>query len=392
MLFQTLDNKKECYTIYCDKEFYYYPNKLDLTHTWAYTPHFEDKEIEYAHIWCEGKSLNEVCPEHLKEDWARINKRAKAFLTSLEEARINLNDICFYDVAPKKFLIEYYNLKNQITDWVFDHYKKPYNYDFLRDLTAFLFKLGKQKLNLKTENLDFIDTKVRKNFNKVKNTCDYIKYNPWGTATGRLTTIQDSFPILTLNKELRSILTPNNDLFVELDYNSAELRTFFGLLGQAQPKEDIHSWINTNIFNNKFTREESKKKVFAWLYNPKAKSVKLNNYLDRDLLMSKNYLDGYAKTPYNRTIKVDEERALNYLIQSTASDLFLTSALKVDKLLENKKSFISFSIHDSLILDLDKGDQPILNEILQIFSSTKFGDFKVNLSIGKNFGNMKKIL
>ena len=48
MLFQALDNKKECYAIYCNDTLYHYPNNLDLTHTWSYTPHFDDKDVEYA--------------------------------------------------------------------------------------------------------------------------------------------------------------------------------------------------------------------------------------------------------------------------------------------------------------------------------------------------------
>ena len=212
------------------------------------------------------------------------------------------------------------------------------------------------------------------------------------TATGRLTTTQNSFPILTLNKELRHVLTPCNDLFMELDYNSAELRTFFGLSGQDQPAEDIHAWINSSVFNDKYTREECKKKVFAWLYNPKAKNAKLNKYLDRDSLLNKFYIDGHVETPYQRKLSVCHEKALNYLIQSTASDLFLTSVLKVSEILKNRKSFISFCIHDSLIIDFHKSDRPLADEILKIFSTTKFGDFKINLNIGNNFGNMKKIL
>jgi len=392
LLFQTLDNKKECYAIYCDKDFYYYPNKLDLTHTWSYTPHFENKKIEYANIWCTGANLDSACPEHLKEDWSRINKKARAYLTSFDEARINLDDICFYDAVPRKFLVEYCDYKNQITDWVFHHYKKPKNYDFLNELVIFLHKLGRQEMNLQTTNLDFINPKVRKSFDKIKNSSNRIIYDPWVTATGRLTTTQNSFPILTLNKELRHVLAPCNNLFMELDYNSAELRTFFGLSGQDQPAEDIHAWINSTIFNNKYTREECKKKVFAWLYNPKAKNAKLNKYLDRDSLLNKLYIDGHVETPYQRRLNVCHSKALNYLIQSTTSDLFLTSVLKVDKMLKNRKSFISFCIHDSLVIDFHKSDRSLVNEILKIFSATKFGDFKINLSIGNNFGNMKKVL
>ena len=391
MLFQALDNKKECHAIFCDGDIYRYPNDLDLTHTWSYSPHITDNNIECAQIWCLGTSLDDICPEHLKTSWHTLSQKARAFITSFHEAKINLDDICFYDSVPKKFLLEYFSVKNKITDWVFNHHKKPKNYQFLYELTVLLDKIKKQKLNLRTENLDFIELSNRAIFNKIKHANNYIEYTPWVTATGRLTTTKNSFPILTLNKELRSIIVPRNDLFIELDYNSAELRTLFGLLGTPQPYGDIHSWVGKNIFNDKYTREQTKKRVFAWLYNPRAKNSKLSKHFNRDLALKKYYFNNTVTTPFDRTLKVQEDKALNYLIQSTASDLFLASMLETEKLLKNRKSFTSFCIHDSLVIDFAREDQPIINDLVKKFSNTKFGNFKTNLSIGKNFGAMKKI-
>ena len=390
MIFQTLDSKKECYAIFCEDNFYHYPNGLELTHTWAYSPHVEG-DIEYAQIWCAGKNFSDVCPEYLKDRWNKVNKRLQAFSRAFKNAKINPDDVCIYSLIPNKFLLEASSMKNEITNWVFEHYKKPDNYRLMSDLAALLHKIRNQKINLRTENLDFINPKVRKNFNKIKNANNKIDYNPWSTVTGRLTTNQNSFPILTLNRELRSVLTPTNDLFVELDYNSAELRTFLGLLGEKQPEKDLHSWISEEIFLNKYSRDQTKKKVFAWLYNPQAKNKKLNEKFDRAQLLKKYYANGVVSTPYGRCIEVDGQKALNYMIQSTASDLFLTSMLKIDKMLKNRKSFVAFSIHDSLILDISREDQPLIDEIVKEFSKTKFGVFKTNLSIGRNFGEMRDI-
>ena len=393
MIFQVLDNKKECYAVYHGETLYHYPPKdLKLTHTWNFTPHFSDNKIEYAQFWCEGKSLSNVCPEHLKAKWADLTKKARAFSTSFRNAKINLNDVCFYDLVPRNFLVDYCKMKTEITNWVFEHHKKPANSDFLIELAGLLHDIKGQQLNMRAENLDFIDEKVRKSFGKVKNANNYIEYNLWGTATGRLTTTANSFPILTLNRELRRILVPNNDLYMELDFNSAELRTLFALLGEKQPKEDIHSWINENIFGGSSDRDKTKKRVFSWLYNPKAKNKKLNEYLRRDDLLNKYYHDGLIHTPFKRKIEVGEEKALNYLVQSTASDIFLRAVLKIHDLLKTRKTNIAFCIHDSVVIDLAKEDKPLLQEILDVFSKTCYGDFKVNLSLGKDFGTMRKVL
>ncbi len=391
MLFQVLDNKKECYAVYCEEEIHRYFNGLDLTHTWAYTPHFPDKEIEYAQIWAKGRDLSSACPQHLKDEYEQVSAKARAFLTSFKHGKVSLDDVCFYDLVPRKFLLEFCKIKNKITNFIFEHEKKPKNYSFLAEMSALLEKISKQDLNLQMSNLDFLNPDARKGFAKIKNVEKRIKYNLWGTATGRLSTLPDSFPILTLNKDLRGVLHPQNDLFVELDYNSAEIRTLLALNGANQPKTDIHDWIRVNVFDSKISRDETKKKTFAWLYNPKATNKRLSSFIDKDALLKKHYVDGEVHTPFGRTIEVGEEKALNYLIQSTTSDMFLRSVLKLDKLLSDRKTQIAFLVHDSVVLDVHKEDQEILKEVFKVFSDTSLGGFKANLSIGKNFGNLKRI-
>ena len=329
MFFQILDSKKECHGYYVDGKIQKSFNQKNLTHTWAPSSHFFDSYVEYASVWCLGKPLGDVCPADLKEQWASLNKRAKAYIKSIKESQIDMSQVCFYDLVPKAFLIEYYSLKNEISKFVFKNYKKPKNYDFLHDLNIMIKKIESETLNINMNNLNLSDLKVRRSISKIKNSTDIISYNPWSTVTGRLTTNKDSFPILTLNKELRPALVPNNDIFVELDYNSAELRVLLGLLGQDQPEEDIHTWIASSVFADKFTRDQVKKKVFAWLYNPKAKNKKLNHYFDREKINELFYKNGTVQTPYSRTLAAPQDKSVNYLIQSTTSDLFLTSAIKI---------------------------------------------------------------
>ncbi|MFM7851417.1 MAG: hypothetical protein ACKO96_05720, partial [Flammeovirgaceae bacterium] len=95
---------------------------------------------------------------------------------------------------------------------------------------------------------------------KYDNVSPYIKYDIFGTKTGRLSTIPRSFPVHQLDKEFRNVLKPTNDWFLELDFNGAELRTFLALAGKPQPKVDIHDWNVENIFNGSIDREEGKKK------------------------------------------------------------------------------------------------------------------------------------
>ena len=62
--------------------------------------------------------------------------------------------------------------------------------------------------------------------------------------------------------------------------------------------------------------------------------------------------------------------------------------IAIDKILKDRKTFISFSIHDSLVLDFSSEDSDILAKIVHEFSDTDLGKFKVNVKYGKNFKNM----
>ncbi len=366
-------------------------DESNLTHTWAPNENI-NIESDCAHIWCGGKTLDQVCPPGLIDHWTKLNKDAKSHLNSIKHAKISLDDVCFYDLVPESFLIDFYGLKNKICEHVFQSHDRPKNHKFLHDLILFCKALEKRNLNLNFANLNLADSNVKKGFSKIKKYSPTIRYDAWGTATGRLTTKKDSFPILTLNKELRPAIVPSNDLFVEFDFNAAELRVLFGLLGQEQPCDDIHTWINKNIFESKYDRETSKKKVFSWLYNPKAKNKKLNGYLDRNRIYEQYYVGNKVETPYGRSLEVEEQKAVNFLIQSTSSDMFMTSALVVNEILKGKKSYIAFCIHDSLVIDFSAEDRKHLLHLKESFSKTKFGQLRTNLRIGKNFGTMREIV
>ena len=390
MIFQLLDTKHECYKIFCADELHDDYSDEVLTHTWAPSPSLADKEVEYAQIWSGGKTLADLCPEKSKHRFENLNERARVFLKTFFNARINLDDVCFYDCVPEKFLLDYFSLKNEIAADVFENYKKPLNHDFMRDLIFFVDRISNQTLNIDTSDLDMSDEKT--GAQKISLDKNKVVYNPWGTVTGRLTTQKNSFPILTLNKNLRKCLKPQNDVFLELDYNASELRVLLGLLDQAQPEEDLHSWLAKEVFDDKYTREEVKKKVFAWLYNPASKNKRLNAFFDRQAVLQK-YYDGHkVVTPYDRTVDVDEEKALNYLIQSSSSDMMLTAAMKLDKILSNKKSFVAFCIHDSIVLDIAAEDKELVENMREEFSKTRFGNFRTNMSLGLNFGDMKRIV
>jgi DNA polymerase I-like protein with 3'-5' exonuclease and polymerase domains len=292
---------------------------------------------------------------------------------------------------PPHVLIKYGEIKNKICNYVFQTCSKPANYDYVVGVARVLTEIKNTKLNidmtpLKKRRHEF---KVRQFIRKMKRTSPYIIYDMRGTKTGRLAARE--FPILTMDKSYRKIIKPNNKWFLELDYNAAELRVLLSLSEREQPKEDIHDWNLKNIYGNTGSRESAKKRIFAWLYNPSSKDVATSNVYNRTDVL-KRYWDGtHVKTHFGRIIEADKHHALNYIVQSTAADLFLRQMIKVGDFLRDKKSKIAFCLHDSLVIDLHEEDEHFINEIKGIFANTELGTFKVNSHGGRNFGEMKRI-
>ena len=393
MFFQVLDVKSDCVGYYANNIIYPGQSLPLEGSTWDYSPHLHGKAHEIARIYSQGATITDVCPEDMKEHWVEIKKTLKSCLKAFRTSRLSLDENCFYDVLPEYFLYQYLEAKNKITQHVLDTIPRPVNYNFMYNLVEMLSDIHSRELSVNIKPIQHLLSSVRgQNFHRtlqtVKHVCDY---NPWGTVTGRLATAPNSFPILTMNKEFRGCIEPKNDWLIELDFNAAELRTLLALAGADQPKNDIHDWNVKSVFDSKLTREEAKVKTFAWLYSSK-ENKQLESLYNKDLVRNK-YWDGFKiETDYGRIIEnVDEHHALNYIVQSTTIDMVHEQAYKVYELLKGRKSHIAFLIHDAVYIDLADEDRKELLNLLDTFRETRYDIFKVNVSAGRNLGDMKEL-
>jgi hypothetical protein len=399
MLFHIIDNKKECNSIFVNDHIDKQPDYSMLSKTWSFDSSLLDHNIDFASLYVGGKNIDQCCPEHLKEEWDDIKKKHFSYLRSFQKAKVISSDYCFYDLVPESFVLDYNKVKSKITDYVFKNFRKPENYDFLVGLSDLVNDISKRPLNVDANKMNdkLHQYKARKFREKLSRTSPFVNYNVFGTVTGRLTTKKDSFPILTMDKAYRDILSPNNDFFLELDFNAAELRCLLALNGQPQPDGDIHEWhrekIN-NIYSENLTREEIKVKMFSWLYGGESATLgmpEIENFYNKVGTVEK-YWDGqYVNNPFGRKIECDRFRALNFIIQSTTSDIFLRKAIKIKNALKGKKSYIMGLIHDSMVIDFSGEDREILKSLIDEFSNTEFGKFKVNVKAGKSYGSLKEL-
>jgi hypothetical protein len=381
MLVEPLDNKGDCVGFYSNGQIVKeVPEKIE---SWSYHPAF-GLCGEYAYLYCQD-DINKFIPDDYKSDWKMLNNKMKAFFKSFDSAKINLDDNCIFDMIPDHFLINYYEVKSQIVKSILGTTDKPKDYDYLVALCEVLWDIKCRKLNIDLSSLT--DKKV---FQKYTDVSHYINYNIFGTKTGRLSTHKHSFPIMQMDKNHRSIIQPTNDWFIELDYNGAELRTFLALAGKEQPKDDIHDWNNNRIYGGTKTRDEAKVSFLAWLYGD-TKNEKAEVIYNKEKVLNKYWNGEMVTTFYGMEIPADNHHALSYLIQSTFGQLALRQMIKVFDFLKGRKSFIAFTIHDNIVIDLAEEDKKDLKKIINVFSNTDLGMFKVNVKAGNNYGEMRKI-
>lgn len=392
MFFQLLDTKVDCAGTYIDGQFIWDKIPDGISKTWSYSDHLFNKDIDYAQLLVSGKKISEVCPDHLLERWQKSEDLLKSHFKAAHTSGIKVTDVCFYDLVPRKHLQYYFDTKNEITKWVFENHERPEHYTLLKNVQAAIKELRRHPVKFNSFACycySSDDPKAKYLYEQFGEKTPHIDYDLFGTVTGRLTTKSGSFPILNLKKELKHLVTPTNDVFLELDFNAAEIRTMLALQGHEQPQEDIHEWNIKNVFNKEISRDEAKTKIFAWLYNQESKAIK-SSYYNREDLLEKYYDGEKIRTPFGRTIAAPVRKALNYLLQSTSSDNTLERFAKISNFLRATKSHVAAVVHDSVVIDLHRDDRRMIPQLQEMFSQTRLGHFKTNVSIGKNLGNMRE--
>ena len=370
MYFQIIDNSRKCTKVYARGDFFDYRSRPELNRTWRHTDHLANREdVDYAYLYSGDGQLDSACPIFVSDSWGNSSGKVSAIMKSVITANCNVEDHCIYDYIPSNLLAKFLKDKENIIQYVFENSNRPGHYDILR------------KAHILTEEMNAKNNLYKGELNKTN-------YDIFGTRTGRLSNKKSGIPILTMKKEDRCNLEPSNDLFVEFDFNAAELRTLLALSGNEQPDIDIHEWACTQA---NISREEMKKRTFAWLYNPEARDSLLERFYDRDLVKNKYRTETGVRTPFFRDIQIDERRALNYIVQSTSSDVCIEQAYKLRELFKDCKTRVCYILHDSVVLDYDRADVGKFLEAKNIFSNTRFGKYVVNSSIGKNFGEMREV-
>jgi hypothetical protein len=390
LYFSVLDNKTDCFGYYQDGKLYYDKSPEEMKVTWKHSETLSTGFYDYISVLARTDNLKEACPLELKEDFDKADDKMRAYHKSFKTCQIDLDENCFFDLVPQQFLYDYFSIKQEIMKHVYENTQKTDNYDFDCRLHEMLSGISRQPI--------FLDDAYLKRYYYIQKLRDILKdnknrviYKQFGTVTGRLSVTSHSFPIMTLDKEYRKAVLPTNDWIVELDYNAAELRVFLGLSGHEQPQGDLHQWNSTFL---KMDRQQAKRSVIAYMYGSKNFDVGELEALYNVKDVKKKHFSPEKEEIVNlfgRRIKSDEFHAVNYTIQSTASEIALRNTLKIYHLLKDRKSSVKFCLHDSVVIDFSDEDRDLLREIRDTFSETLLGVFPCTVKAGKSFGDMREL-
>ncbi len=374
MILQTLDIRNNCKGIFHNGKFVLEEVENIINNysvAWKHSPMLNDENFCYLYLSVKDEDLSIFSQD--PDLFETYKNKMQAHKKAAVSAKVSLDEECFFDLLPEHQLTKWFMIRQQALENVHKTSRKSSDYDILHKAHVLTTNIAQQDITF--------GSKVGR-----------VIYNIFGSATGRLTTQKGSVPVLTLKKEQRELLKPQNDAFVELDLNAAEVRMLMALSGREQPQGDIHEWVVKNVFDGEIERSEAKVELFAWLYNPSNSKSRFDKIFSRQIF--RDFFapeDQVLTTPFGRRLVVEERKAQNYLLQSTTSDQVLENAYKIQKMLKGKKSTIAFTLHDSIILDMAQEDAIMLREIKEQFEKTRWGNFISTCKIGKTFANLKEL-
>jgi len=393
LYFSVLDNKDDCFGFYQDGELFYDKPPQDMLVTWKHSESLCTGVYDYCSVLARTTTIADACPPEYRTDWERVDSKLRSFYKSFITSRIDLDEHCFFDMVPQQFLLDYFSVRESIMRYIYENTERTENFNFDCRLHEMLSELSRVEIKLDYNflNKNRHKLKVRTLMEKLKKVVPFVRYRQFGTTTGRLTVTPTSFPIMTLDRDVRSSVIPDNDWILELDYNAAELRVFLGLSGQVQPEGDLHKWNSTFL---KTDRQHAKRSVIAYMYGGKSLGVGELEELYNVSVVKETHFNPEKeeiKNLFGRRIKSDDFHAVNYTIQSTSAEMVFRNMVEIHKLLKDRKSSVKFCLHDSIVLDFSDEDRDLLKDIRDIFSTTPFGILPTKISGGKNFGKMKEM-
>lgn len=270
----------------------------------------------------------------------------------------------------------------------------------------------------------------------------------FGTRTGRLAIQKPAMQTIPVEKRLRCdfsslrklFIAPEGSVIAEVDYKTLEMRVAWHLsedpvLGDSLMQKDFHTATASKIFGIPMTevtkeqRHASKFVSFGIIYGRQAFSLakgELNcsireaqDFIDRFFKLygrfhqwwldtqRKAFEDQYLVTPTGRkrrwplitpkNAKEVRNQAVNFPVQSFASDINLMAGLRLDPVVRERNwGAPLIAVHDSILFELKKATlSEALPYICKVMTTPEFktyATFEVDVEVGPSWGEVAELL
>lgn len=282
----------------------------------------------------------------------------------------------------------YQNLISSFSEAISGHFKTldtDYYTKVFKKTNDFLQGLYPAKINRKTL-LKYIRSEENKTSISNLETfvsddlgfCAPVIWNRYASRTGRLV-VKSGPRILLLKKDYKDMFESRFEggKIMQFDYVSFEARLALSMAGKECAAEDVYQFINEEIFDSNFKRNDVKEIVLATLYGMSIDNLSSKLYMEHDKVKQcvekiKRYFcfdqtynklledikkTGSIKSFFGRKINIENHNpgaVYNSYIQSTGVDAALLGFNKINEFV--KKHELNFApmfvLHDALIVDV----------------------------------------
>ena len=279
------------------------------------------------------------------------------------------------------------------------NFEIPSGFDFYNKIATNVFYLLEQSgVGIIYDSFNNLFKPKNPLYNTADNTVftEYNLYNNTSRPTNTFNSV--NFAAIPKAEEYRKCFKPQNDYFVEFDFDGYHLRLLADQLNYPLTEESAHKQLAKHYFGKEDITDEEYTKAkqinFHAIYGKipeEHKNLKIfkeiQEYIDA---MWKSFQEGgYVWNPqsgkhFTQELKdMNPAKLMNYMMQSLETSNNIIILKEVLRYLRDKKSFITLYTYDAILFDFSKEDgKQVLEDIKKIME--KQGKYPVKFKYNTN--------
>ena len=220
----------------------------------------------------------------------------------------------------------------------------------------------------------------------------YTQYNLY-TTTSRPSNTFNGVNFAALNKDdgERMCYMPENDMFIEMDFQGYHPRLIGEMIGFNFPKDKNTYEYLGHVLG--VSQQEAKELTFKQLYGGVWGEYQSKPFFEKVLSYTDGVWDTYQYGKQYKTenkifipdVNMTQAKLFNYIVQSKETSTNIKLLGKLFDYLENKKTKVVLYTYDAFLFDYSKEDGDILQDIVNML------EYPVTIKQGNTYHGLTKI-